>query len=150
MGNLSDIRNYPLDNVRRFYQRHYRPDNATLVIAGGFDPHRALQLVVRHFAEISRPDPRIFEARTVEPVQDGPRTVTLLRAGDTIAAGLVYHVPAGFHPDIPAIVLLREILTARSASRLDRALVRTGLATNVQGKDDSLILAEPGVLEIIA
>jgi zinc protease len=150
MGNLSDIQGYPLESVQSFYERHYRPDNATLIIAGRFDPDRALRLVAKYFAKIPARDRNFVETHTVEPVQDGPRSVTLLRAGDTIAAGVMYHVPAGSHPDSPAILLLREILAAKPAGRLDRSLVKTGVATTVRGNDDALILAEPGVMEIIA
>jgi len=150
MGNLSDIQGYPTESVRSFYERYYRPDNATLIIAGRFDPARALLLVAKYFAEIPAPDRNLLETDTVEPVQDGPRSVTLLRAGDTIAAGVMYHVPAGSHPDSPAILLLREILAAKPAGRLNRSLVKTGVATTVRGNDDALILAEPGVMEITA
>jgi zinc protease len=63
----------------------------------------------------------------------------------------MYHVPAGSHPDAPALHVLREILVAAPSGRLQLEFVETGLATEVgPGTSDALRLAEPGVLEVAA
>lgn len=41
IGARSDIERVPVDRLRDFYRRYYRPDNAVLVIAGDFEPARA-------------------------------------------------------------------------------------------------------------
>ena len=43
IGSRSDIERVPVDNLRAFYRRFYQPDNALLVVAGKFDPERALR-----------------------------------------------------------------------------------------------------------
>jgi len=53
---------------------------------------------------------------TEEPVQDGERTVTLRRAGDTPMVATLYRVPAARHPDYPAIDVLVSLLATRRAA----------------------------------
>ena len=43
IGNRSDIERVPIDSLRAFYRKYYRPDNAMLVIAGSFDEKKALE-----------------------------------------------------------------------------------------------------------
>ena len=81
IGAPSDIENVPVERLRRFYRKHYQPDNAVLVVAGRFDPARAVELVVEKFGPIPHPDRsganRLSATYTAEPTQDGERTVTL-------------------------------------------------------------------------
>jgi zinc protease len=150
VGNLSDLQRYTAADLRRFYERHYRPDNATLFIGGRFDVDSALDLIDEYFGSIpgsahGQPDPY-----TVEPVQEGSRLVHLVRAGSPALAGLVYHVPTGTHPDAAALSVLHNILTSSPSGRLHRALVEPGLASAVdKGDPDLMLLTEPGVFEVI-
>jgi len=148
IGNRSDIERVPAENLKRFYQRYYQPDNAVLVVAGKFDVERTLTLIQDYFGRIPRPT-RVLEATyTEEPPQDGPRFVTLERVGDVAAAGLVYHIPAGSHPDYPAVSILEDVLTSQPSGRLYKALVETGKAASVGGAAFSW--AEPGIVQIMA
>ncbi len=150
VGNLSDLQRYTAADLRRFYERHYRPDNATLFIGGRFDADRALDLIDKYFGSIPRATHDQPDLYTVEPDQDGSRLVHLMRAGSPALAGLVYHAPAGPHPDAAALSVLHNILTSSPSGRLHRALVEPGLASAVdKGDPDLLLLAEPGVFEVI-
>jgi zinc protease len=151
IGNLSDIQRYPVENLRRFYRHYYRPENATLYVSGRFDTDRAFDHINHYFGAIPAPDLPLMDTYTEEPVQDGSRHVALKRAGGVPLAGLLYHTPSGSHPDAPALLLLHNILTSAPSGRLHEALVSGGLATRVDiGDPDHLLLAEPGVMEIIA
>lgn len=150
IGNLSDIQRYPIENLRRFYEAYYQPDNAVLVVAGKIDVDQAVGLINKHLGAIPRPKRALSDTYTEEPPQDGPRRVTLRRAGDLAVAGLLYHVPAGTHPDAAALQVLRDILVSEPSGRLYKALVKTGMATTLRGDGDLLFLAEPGVMEIMA
>jgi zinc protease len=46
LGNRTDIERYPIENLHAFYKKHYRVDNAMLVIAGKFDEKKAREWVV--------------------------------------------------------------------------------------------------------
>jgi zinc protease len=148
IGSRSDIERVPADSLRVFYKRYYQPDNAMLVIAGKFDPQKALALVDNSFGKIPRPKRVLPPTYTVEPVQDGERAVTLRRSGDVQVAGLMYHMPAGSHPDFVAEHAIVDVLTAQPSGRLYKALVDGGLAAKVHG--DQYASAEPGVLEVFA
>ncbi len=148
IGNRSDIERVPVDNLRRFYEKYYQPDNAVLVVAGKFDAAKTLELISEFYGTIPRPARKLDHTYTEEPAQDGPRLVKLERVGDVSAAGLVYHVPASTHADFAAVQILEDILTSEPAGRLYKALVETGKASSVRGS--AYPWAEPGAMEIMA
>ncbi len=130
IGARSDIESVPIDRLRAFYRTWYQPDNAVLIIAGRFDEARALELVAKHFGALPRPQrpgpPRLY---TVEPTQDGERSVTLRRTGDTRMLFALYRLPAASHPDYPALDVLVQTLGHVPSGRLHKALVQKGLAS---------------------
>ncbi|HEY2783567.1 MAG TPA: pitrilysin family protein [Fimbriiglobus sp.] len=148
IGNRTDIERVPIPSLRAFYKKYYRPDNAVLIIAGKFDPARALNLIAKYFGPIRNPASPIPVTYTEEPPQDGERFVTLRRVGTIGATGALYHIPAGSYADFPACEVLNQILTADSSGRLYKALVETKLATSVSGA--AFPNHDPGVLEILA
>ena len=148
IGARSDLENVPIERLQAFYRKCYQPDNAILVVAGRFEVDRALGLVAEKFGAIPRPDStganKLFETYTAEPAQDGERTVTLRRVGDTQLAMAVYHVPPGAHEQYAAVEVLTHILGVEPAGRLYKNLVEPGLAASVFAS--SFQLNEPGVL----
>jgi len=138
IGARSDIESVPIGNLQAFYRTYYRPDNALLVVGGRFDERRALELVTRHFGPIPRPARALPSLYTAEPTQDGERSVTLRRAGDTQLVSVLYRVPAGSHPDYPAIDVLVAALRAAPQGRLHQALVQKGLAASAWGWERAL------------
>ena len=56
IGARADIENVPIERLQAFYRKYYQPDNAVLVVAGRFDPERAVELVAEKFGPIPRPD----------------------------------------------------------------------------------------------
>lgn len=148
IGSRADIERVPIDNLRAFYKRFYQPDNAVLVVAGRIDPANTLRWVNEYFGKIPRPTRKLSPTYTVEPIQDGERHVTLRRVGDVQVTAAGYHVPAGAHPDFPAVQLLFDVLTSEPTGRLYKALVETGLATQVGGF--AFNLKEPGYAYVAA
>ncbi len=148
IGNKSDIERVPIDNLRAFYRRFYQPDNALLVVAGRFAPEQTLELIHKYYAAIPRPTRKLQPTYTVEPVQDGERSVTLRRAGKVGVVGVLYHGVPGSHPDYPAASALTHILTSEPSGRLYQGLVKTGMATSVWG--ESFPWTEPGTMVFFA
>ena len=148
IGARADIENVPIDRLQAFYRKYYQPDNAILVVAGRFDPERALELVAEKFGPLPRPDRtganQLFETYTAEPAQDGERTVTLRRVGDVQFAMAAYHMPPGSHEQFAAVDVMTHILSTRPAGRLYQALVEPGLAANAFAANFQL--REPGLL----
>ena len=152
IGARADIEQVPIDRLQAFYRKYYQPDNAVLVVAGRFEPARALELIVDKFGSIPRPDRtganQIFPTYTAEPAQDGERTVTLRRVGDVQLAIAAYHVPPGSHEDFAAVDIMTHILSTQPAGRLYKALVEPGLAAGASAS--AYQLKEPGMFGAMA
>jgi len=148
IGNRSDIENVEIANLQAFYRRYYQPDNAVLLIAGQFEPSRALQLVNASFGKIPKPTRKLPSLWTVEPTQDGERNFTVRRSGNIQIALLGYKGPSGLHPDAMALAFAMSILGNSPNGRLHKVLVETNKATAVGARDDSLV--DPGLANVVA
>ena len=133
IGNRADIERVPVENLRKFYERFYQPDNAMLVVSGSFHPPKALEYIVKYFGSIPRPERKLNDTYTEEPAQDGERLVTLRRVGDVAMVGVAYHIVAGPHPDFTTTDILATSLAQAPSGRLYKALVETKLAASVRG-----------------
>ncbi|HEY6862963.1 MAG TPA: pitrilysin family protein [Burkholderiales bacterium] len=135
IGARSDIENVPIERLQAFYREFYEPDNAVLIVSGRFDEAAALRLVQKHFGPLPRPARALRKTYTVEPTQDGERTVTLRRVGDAPLVSVLYHLPPGTHPDYAAVDVLVAMLNHVPSGRLHKALVETGKASYVFGSE---------------
>jgi len=142
IGWRSDIEKVSIERLKEFYDTFYYPDNATLTIAGDFDAVEVLAAVKKEFGKLPKapkPYPLMY---TEEPPQEGQRRVIVKRAGSPMV-GISHKIPEALHEDIPALMILAVILADGKTSRLHRALVDAGHATDVstfcwQFKDPSL------------
>lgn len=144
IGNKSDIEKVPIENLAAFYKKYYQPDNALLLVAGKFDEAKALAWIVEDFAKIPRPERKLEATYTVEPTQDGERSVTLRRVGDTQYVMALYHTPAATHPDDAAVQVLAGVLGDTPSGRLYKALVDNKKA--VEANMGSAEQHDPGYL----
>ncbi|MFG6415343.1 M16 family metallopeptidase [Roseateles sp. DC23W] len=128
IGPKSDIENVPIEKLQGFYKRFYRPDNATLLIAGQFDRAATLALISRHFGPLARPAQPVPQPYTVEPAQDGERSVVVRRVGGQPILLAAYHVPAITHPDTPAILVYGLLMSLQPSGQLYKQLVEPKLA----------------------
>ncbi len=143
IGARSDIENVPIERLQAFYHKYYQPDDAVLTIAGKFDEGKTLALVDKYFSPIPRPTRTMQKIYTIEPTQDGERSVTLRRVGDTQLVQAIYHVPAASHADFAAVNILAQVLGDTPSGRLHKALVETKKASSIFGFNFEL--REPGI-----
>jgi zinc protease len=148
IGNRSDIERVPIENLQSFYRRFYQVDNAMIIVAGKFEDKKAIEYIVKHFGGLKKPARQLTNTYTEEPAQDGERSVVLRRVGSVGAIGAIYHVPAGAHPDCPAVQVLEDVLTSPPSGRLYKALVESKKASSVNGS--SYAWHDPGIIEILA
>jgi zinc protease len=133
IGARSDVEHVGIEPLRAFYHRYYQPDNATLIVTGRFDAQQTLQWIVRDFGPIARPDRALPPEYTVEPVQQGARSVTLRRIGGSPIALAQYHLPEAASDAYTALSIGAAMLADTPAGPLYQALVAKGLASNVFG-----------------
>ena len=144
IGNRSDIEHVPIERLAAFYHKYYQPDDAVLTVAGNFDSTKTLQWIADTLGRIPRPTRKLEATYTIEPTQDGERSVTLRRVGGIQAAAVMYHMPAESHPDIPALEVLAGVLGDNPSGRLYKALIDTKKATSTNVFP--LELHDPGVI----
>jgi len=131
IGSMEDLSAASLDDVRRFFNTWYRPDNCVLTLVGDFVPSQARELVARYFSDI--PPAKSF------PPFDLIRRETRSERRETFPSRVplpriyrLYHLPRMGDRDWIAGDLLSTVLTSDKASRLERSLVyEKQIATDV-------------------
>ena len=138
IGNRTDVERVPIDNLAAFYHKYYQPDNAELIIAGQFDEAKALAMVAETIGSIPRPQRALTQPYTVEPTQEGERSVMLRRVGNIQGIMVVYHIPAALHPDMAPLQVMAQVLGAPQTGRLYKALVDTqkAVAASMNADDE--------------
>ncbi len=121
IGDMAHLEASPLESVRAFHRRYYVPNNATLVVAGDFDPNEARTMIERWFGEIPPGERIVPPIVNIDPIR-GERRASIV---ESVPAPSVYiglqTVPVG-HPDGRALELLSIILRRGRSSRLQREL----------------------------
>lgn len=122
IGSHEDLEAATVDDVKNFFDSYYVPGNATLVVAGDFDPAEARQLVAATFGAVpSRPLP---EHRTAAPMTMDRETRRLTT--DRVRFGrlyLVWHSPASYQDGDADLDILSSLLADGSTGRLVERLV---------------------------
>ena len=131
IGNRSDIEKVPIENLKEFYKKYYRPDNAILMVTGKFELEKTLQLIQDKFGKIEKPNTPLRDSHTEEPPQDGEKWVNLSRVGDLQIVSAMYHTPAGSHKDYAALAIVEDVLTNAPSGRLYKALVEAKKASSL-------------------
>lgn len=142
IGARSDIENVPIENIQAFYRKWYQPDNAVLTVSGRFDEKKVLSWIEATFGKIPRPTRVLPKEWTVEPVADGPRYFEIRRPGEMKLVSVGYRIPSALADDITSVETAVDVLSDAPRGRLYKALVETGLASNVFGW--SFSLKDPG------
>ena len=130
LGARSDIENMPLERLYAFYRRHYRPDNATLIVAGRFDDAAVKSRIEAAFGAIAKPAEALTATYSLEASQDGERHVALRRSGGQASTAVMYHLPAGGTREGVAARILAEAL-GQGRGPITRGLVSQNLAASV-------------------
>lgn len=123
IGSMTDLSAASLADVQNFFRTYYAPNNATLTIAGDFDPAAAKKLVAEYFGSIPR-GPAIQRRTTVPPVVI-PRDTFLVLEDRVQLPRLYYtwHSVKDFAKDDAALDILAQILANDKNSRLYKHLV---------------------------
>ncbi|MEZ5358509.1 MAG: pitrilysin family protein [Candidatus Zixiibacteriota bacterium] len=122
IGSLEDLGNATLDDVVGFFRQYYTPNNASLCLAGDFDPQEAKDLINKYFATIP-PGPEV--ARLTEWVPE-INQVRRMEAEDDVQLPrlyMVWHTPAYYKPGDAEFDHISSVLTSGKNSRLFKSLV---------------------------
>lgn len=122
VGWMHDLEVITLEDVKKYHQVMYAPDNALLVIAGDVTPDTLLPKIKSVFGGIPAGTPA-QAVTAVEPPQHGERRVSLKRPASLPIYVAAYHVPNLKNDDSFALSLLAVILAGSRSSRLQHTLV---------------------------
>ena len=132
IGSIEQLDSATLADARAFHQAYYGPDTATLIVSGNFDEARLDALVDKYFAAIPARAKKFPLAIKVKDTPVTPRTVTATAPNVPLPlVSFAYRLPGEAHPDMPALEVLDAILARGDHSRLNTALVKPGLSTEV-------------------
>ncbi|MFA9238843.1 MAG: M16 family metallopeptidase [Candidatus Paceibacteria bacterium] len=149
IGFMSDIQNWSINDIRDFHSTYYQPKNAIVVVAGDIDENEVFKSVEKHFKDIKNTKDIPSKLHTVEPVQDGAKTVMINKESAVQMLAITYHIPNFEHEDQVALSALSEFLSSGKSSILqkklidEKRLVNTIYAYNMELKD-------PGVFMFVA
>ncbi|MFT6881548.1 MAG: zinc protease [Marinoscillum sp.] len=123
IGELEDLQNATLADVKEFYNLWYGPNNATLVIAGDFKKDETKALIEKYFGEIPArgndtpmaPMPVSLDETKVLYHEDNYASLPELR--------MTFPTVENYHPDQWALDALQEILTDGKRAPLYKSLV---------------------------
>jgi zinc protease len=148
IGARADVENVDIPRLQAFYRMYYQPDNATLIVSGKFDTGKVLATIAGTLGKVPKPKRVLPVQYTLDPAQDGERSITLRRIGGVPMLWLGYHVPPGPHPDFAAVEILAGLLGEAPSGRLHKRLTEKQLASSTFGY--AMALADPGVLILAA
>ncbi|MEN2434485.1 pitrilysin family protein [Weeksellaceae bacterium A-14] len=146
IGSKEDIERVKAPTLRKFYEKYYQPDNATLIIAGKFDENNALKYAGEYFSKIPRPARVLDGTYTVEPAQDGEKLVEVRRSGESQIIAAAYHTASYADKDYAALDALNEILTADPSGYLYKNLVETQKVSSIWAYSPTL--RDPGLMYV--
>jgi zinc protease len=133
-GDLTDLQAATLEDVKKFFDTYYAPNNAVLVVTGDATVDDVMKLAEKHFGGIPQrtlpPRPDISE-----PPQTAEKTfVEKDKLARTPAVAFGYHLPERMTKDFFALSLLDPLLVGDESAKLYQALVKENqMASAVQG-----------------
>jgi zinc protease len=125
IGTEESVGSLTREDVYGFYQRHYVPDNAALVVTGDFEEEEARRQIEDQFGSWSADEASYTPPeRTDEPEQTEFRGWTDARDLQQSHLRIGFHIPDALDEDIPALDLLGAAMGYGDASHLVQTLQR--------------------------
>ena len=148
IGSLEDLTAASMEDIKAFFRRYYTPNNASLAIAGDFNPAEARRFVEKYFGPVKRgPD-------VTPPVVTQPTLSGTVRKGmeDRVSAPqitMVWHSVPALTTDEAPLDVLAALLGQGRNSRLYKSLVYDKqIAQNASASNNTRELA--GTFQITA
>lgn len=149
IGSVQYIDEAKIEEFRDFWKTYYLPNNATLSIAGDFDPEEVKKLVADYFGPIPRGADIVRPKIELTP-QTAPVKHDVLKENTPLPATLhAWRAPAETDPDSYPLELLVNILSSGRSSRLYKRLVEKEQAA-LQVQAFPFLLENAGLLGVEA
>ena len=146
IGSIEQLDAASLADVVAFHRTYYRPDNATLVVAGDFEPAQLQTWVDKYFGPVARPAAPVPRVTQEEPAWTQDRVARLTGPKVPLpAVALSWLAPPVKQADTAALRVAQALLSGGQSARLYQALVyRQQLASDAGFYAD--LRSGPGLL----
>ena len=150
IGSHADVEAARLLDVRDFFQHYYTPNNASIAIAGDFDPAQLKTLLEKYFGPIPA-GPPVDKVNVTTPAITSERRVTITDTVQLPRVSLAWLTPPYFQPGDADADMFVRILGGGKSSRLYRKLVyEQQIAQSVDCDNESLKLASVAECDVTA
>jgi zinc protease len=151
IGEMQDLANATVEDVKAFHSKYYVPNNATLVVSGDYDTGEVKALIEKYFGEI----PAGEELKDPEPMNITLNETKKLYHEDLFAKApqytMVFPAPQQFTKDSYSLDVLAQLLGQGKKSPLYKVLVKEKkLTSNVRSYNQSQELAGQFEINITA
>lgn len=141
LGWPQDVQDVTRRDMRQFYDKHYHPNHATLILVGDLTAQEGLAAAKQHFGaiprgpDINRPQPRAIDFK-------GPAVIEQQSDSPVIEFGRQYLGATKTHKDTPTLDVMAMILGSGVTSRLYREVVEEQrVATAIAAGNNDQMLA---------
>lgn len=141
IGNIENLEAASLADVIAFHKTFYRPDNATLIVAGDFDPKQLDAWVDQYFGWIPKPATPVPQVTAKEPKRTVDKRYTETSPTAPLPAiAMTWLIPPAPAADTIPLQVAAALLSQGDSSRLYQALVyRSQIAQQVGADVDARV-----------
>jgi zinc protease len=148
-GTVRDLDQMSTDDLKKFYDAYYQPNNAMLVVVGKVSAADVKASAEKWFGAIPKAaEPPRPAAAAAEPAQTTRRR-TVVEAGPVGLALIGWHVPEAKSKDVYALQVASLVLGGGDASRLKIRLKtpdpKTGRPLALDAGTETIVREDPGV-----
>jgi len=142
IGEMEDLKNANVDDVKAFHEKYYVTNNSTLVLAGDFDVKEAKKLILKYFGEIKKggdisdpkPIPVVLEKTKMVYHEDNFAKAPQLR--------MIWPTTEAYSDDSYALSCLGQLLSQGKKAPLYKVLVKEkNLTSNQFARDGAQEIA---------
>jgi zinc protease len=154
IGWMNDLQNMTANDARDWYRSWYKPNNATVVIAGDVDAKKVLATVEKYYGAVASQDLPVRKPQ-LEPPQKGIKQVQVKAPADGAQFAMAWKAPRLMpgkldDPEPYALELLTAVLDGYDNARLNRLLVKQEKVVNDVGVGYDMISRGPELFMISA
>ena len=154
VGWMNDLQNMTAADAREWYRSWYKPNNATVVIAGDVDAKQVLATVEKYYGSVSAQELPVRKPQ-IEPPQKGVKQVQVKAPADSAQLAMAWKAPRLEpgkldDPEPYALELLTAVLDGYDNARLNRTLVKQEKVVNDVGVGYDMVSRGPELFQINA
>jgi zinc protease len=124
IGSIEELDASKLPEVKAFHSTFYRPDNATLIVVGDFNPADLDGWVKKYFGAVQKPSTKIPRVTIKEPPRKADQRETTYSARAPLpAVAVTYLAPSIRSHESPVLSIAAEILAGGDSSRMYQKMV---------------------------